>query len=89
MRYVMGRFESQVRVARRDRMRGASAARLVLLSVCAMAASVPKIKLYTHTACPFAQRVWVALEATGLPFDRVDVNLCALATPPPARPRPL
>ena len=34
-----------------------------------------RIKLYTHTACPFAQRVWISLEATGLPFEKVDVNL--------------
>lgn len=38
-------------------------------------AMTPSIKLYTHTACPFAQRVWISLEATGLPFERVDVNL--------------
>ena len=41
----------------------------------AMSAPSPKIKLYTHTSCPFAQRVWIALEATGLKFERVDVNL--------------
>ncbi|KAL1521720.1 hypothetical protein AB1Y20_021375 [Prymnesium parvum] len=35
----------------------------------------PKIKLYTHTACPFAQRVWIALEASALPFEKVEVNL--------------
>ena len=40
-----------------------------------MAAAAREIKLYTHTACPFAQRVWIALEATGLPFSKVDVNL--------------
>ena len=38
-------------------------------------ASLPKITLYTHTACPFAQRVWISLEATGLPFEKQDVNL--------------
>ena len=37
----------------------------------------PKIKLYTHTSCPFAQRVWIALEASELPFEKVEVNLCA------------
>merc|ERR1719491_1144428 len=37
--------------------------------------SAPAIKLYTHTSCPFAQRVWIALEATGLPFEKVEVNL--------------
>lgn len=35
----------------------------------------PTITLYTHTACPFAQRVWIALEASGMSFKRVDVNL--------------
>eukprot|EP00316_Scyphosphaera_apsteinii_P012582 CAMPEP_0119324042 /NCGR_PEP_ID=MMETSP1333-20130426/62214_1 /TAXON_ID=418940 /ORGANISM="Scyphosphaera apsteinii, Strain RCC1455" /LENGTH=218 /DNA_ID=CAMNT_0007331647 /DNA_START=183 /DNA_END=840 /DNA_ORIENTATION=- len=38
-------------------------------------AAPPKIKFYTHTACPYAQRVWIALEATGLQFEKVDVNL--------------
>jgi glutathione S-transferase len=33
--------------------------------------------LYTHTACPFAQRVWIALEASGIEYKKVDVNLCA------------
>ena len=50
---------------------------LALLSAPAVGMTVsspPKIKLYTHTACPFAQRVWIALEATGLPFEKVDVN---------------
>ena len=35
--------------------------------------TVPPITLYTHTACPFAQRVAIALEATGLPFSKVEV----------------
>ncbi len=35
----------------------------------------PKITLYTHTACPFAQRAWIALEASRIPFEKVDVNL--------------
>jgi len=39
------------------------------------AQSPQEIKLYTNTACPFAQRVWIALEATGLSFEKVDVNL--------------
>ena len=34
-----------------------------------------QIKFYTHPACPFAQRVWIALEASGLPFEMVEVNL--------------
>jgi glutathione S-transferase len=53
---------------------------LLLLGPCAAAMSsvAPNIKLYTHTACPFAQRVWIALEATELPFEKVDVNLYGL-----------
>mmetsp|Transcript_36785 Transcript_36785/g.73311 ORF Transcript_36785/g.73311 Transcript_36785/m.73311 type:complete len:202 (-) Transcript_36785:174-779(-) len=47
---------------------------LIALSLCTVAMSTP-IKLYTHTACPFAQRVWIALEASGLPYEKVDVNL--------------
>ena len=35
----------------------------------------PPIKLYTHTACPFAQRVWIALEASGVAYEKVEVNL--------------
>ena len=43
--------------------------------VSTMSVRPPNIKLYTHTACPFAQRVWIALEASGMPFEKVDVNL--------------
>ena len=39
--------------------------------------TVPPITFYTHTACPFAQRVAIALEATGLPFSKVEVCTCA------------
>ena len=46
-----------------------------LLLVSGATMSAPKITLYTHTACPFAQRVWIALEASGLDFEKVDVNL--------------
>ena len=35
----------------------------------------PQLKLYTHTACPFAQRVQIALEQAAIPFEKVDVNL--------------
>ena len=42
----------------------------------ASATAVRKITLFTHTACPFAQRVWIALEASQIEFDKVDVNLC-------------
>ena len=35
----------------------------------------PKITLYTNTACPFAQRVWIALEASRIPFEKVDVHV--------------
>ena len=34
-----------------------------------------KVTLYTHTACPFAQRVWIALEAKKVDYERQDVNL--------------
>mmetsp|Transcript_66956 Transcript_66956/g.119020 ORF Transcript_66956/g.119020 Transcript_66956/m.119020 type:complete len:260 (+) Transcript_66956:31-810(+) len=40
-----------------------------------MQSSSPRIKFYTHTACPFAQRVWIALEASGMPYEKVGVNL--------------
>jgi glutathione S-transferase len=60
----------------RTSRRGALLALLAHLSgACAMAVTPPKIRLYTHTACPFAQRVWIALEAAHLPYERVDVNL--------------
>ena len=48
---------------------------LALLLSYAEAMSTPKVTLYTHTACPFAQRVWIALEASGLDYEKVDVNL--------------
>lgn len=41
----------------------------------AMSAVAPKVTLYTHTACPFAQRVWIALEHKQLAYERKDVNL--------------
>jgi len=50
----------------------------ILLLLClrsSNAMTAHTIKLYTHTACPFAQRVWIALEASGLSFEKVDVNL--------------
>ena len=47
-----------------------------MLTLMATAAIVtPPIKLYTHTACPFAQRVWIALEASGVAYEKVEVNL--------------
>ena len=46
---------------------------LALLTL--MTSSATKITLYTHTACPFAQRVWIALEHTRVEFVRQDVNL--------------
>ena len=46
---------------------------LALLTL--MTSSATKITLYTHTACPFAQRVWIALEHTQINFVRQDVNL--------------
>ena len=45
----------------------------MFLTLASMA--TPKIILYTHTACPFAQRVAIALEASGMPFDKQEVNL--------------
>lgn len=46
----------------------------MLLGPCASAMSRP-VRLFTHTACPFAQRVWIALEASNIPFEKVEVNL--------------
>ena len=50
---------------------------LTLMTTAAATATVvtPPIKLYTHTACPFAQRVWIALEASGVAYEKVEVNL--------------
>ena len=46
-----------------------------MLALLTLMSSAAKITLYTHTACPFAQRVWIALEHTKVEFERVDVNL--------------
>ena len=46
-----------------------------MLELLTLMSSAAKITLYTHTACPFAQRVWIALEHTQVEFERVDVNL--------------
>ena len=46
-----------------------------MLALLTLMSSAAKITLYTHTACPFAQRVWIALEHTQVEFERVDVNL--------------
>ena len=62
-------------------MRGTLTAFIVAVVAFAQGGSIPAsmpappITLYTHTACPFAQRVWVALEASGLDYKLVDVNL--------------
>ena len=37
--------------------------------------SVSAITLYTNRMCPYAQRVAIALEHSGLPHDRVEVDL--------------
>ena len=47
----------------------------LMATAAATAAVVTPIKLYTHTSCPFAQRVWIALEASGVPYEKVEVNL--------------
>ena len=46
-----------------------------MLALLTLMSSAAKITLYTHTACPFAQRVWIALEHTKVEFERIDVNL--------------
>ena len=56
-------------------MRKGEVARLLICFSCAAAMASPRIKLYTHSSCPFAQRVWIALEASGIPFEKVEVNL--------------
>lgn len=33
------------------------------------------IKLYSLWLCPFAQRVWIALEEKGLPYQYIETNL--------------
>ena len=43
--------------------------------MCSKPVALVCAQLYTHTACPYAQRVWIALEATGLPFEKIEVNL--------------
>lgn len=35
---------------------------------------VGKIKLYCYNICPFAQRAWIGLVKTGLPFEYVELN---------------
>ena len=47
----------------------------LMATAAATAAVVTPIKLYTHTSCPFAQRVWIALEASGVPYEKVEVNV--------------
>ena len=37
--------------------------------------SVGAITLYTNRMCPYAQRVAIALEHSGLPHDKVEVDL--------------
>ena len=34
-----------------------------------------KIQFYTHKMCPFAQRVWIALEAKSLQYDLQEIDL--------------
>ena len=51
------------------------ASRHCMLALLTLMTSATKITLYTHTACPFAQRVWIALEHTQVEFVRQDVNL--------------
>lgn len=46
-----------------------------MIVLVALMTSATKITLYTHTACPFAQRVWIALEHMDVDFVRQDVNL--------------
>lgn len=56
----------------------------LILSECVIAASatrindnqgrVPAIKLYYSTECPFSRGVWIALLASGLPFQKVKVH---------------
>ena len=46
-----------------------------MLALLTLMTPATKITLYTHTACPFAQRVWIALEHTQVEFVRQDVNL--------------
>ena len=33
-----------------------------------------KVQLYSSWFCPFAQRVWVALELKGIPFEYKEIN---------------
>src|SRR5436190_19580491 len=34
-----------------------------------------KLKLISHTLCPYAQRAVISLTEKGVPFERVDVDL--------------
>ena len=47
---------------------------VILVATAAMTIQ-PRITMYTHMACPFAQRVLIALEATELTYNKVEVNL--------------
>ena len=54
-----------------------------LLALATRTMSVGAITLYTNRMCPYAQRVAIALEHSGLPHDKVEVNLyLRLITPP-------
>ena len=46
-----------------------------LLALATRTMSVSAITLYTNRMCPYAQRVAIALEHSGLPHDRVEVDL--------------
>ena len=58
---------------------------LALLTL--MTSSATKITLYTHTACPFAQRVWIALEHTQVEFVRQVAWLSLSLNSPSPSPR--
>ena len=62
-------------VPRRGSRRSSKGVDHYMLALLTLMSSAAKITLYTHTACPFAQRVWIALEHTKVEFERVDVNL--------------
>ena len=48
---------------------------ILLLILLACPVGAMKVTLYTNTMCPFAQRVWIALEAASIAYEKVDVNL--------------
>ena len=40
-------------------------------------AALAKLRFLTNDVCPFAHRAWLALEASGAAYEKVDVTISA------------